>query len=156
MSGNKGIRLIERGGFFYIAWSGNTRGVSTKTRDRQAAEKALAEFILNLSPAAQPKALDFNWLLDDYEAEHVDASVVDPDGVRRSKVADPAGEKIRIGHLRAFFGPIDISDVTQDHVEEYVGKRVTGEVGRPSPSPHTHRREMALFAASACDGQGQP
>jgi hypothetical protein len=41
----KGTRLEKRGGTYYILWTGNSRGRSTRTGDRGLAERALAAFI---------------------------------------------------------------------------------------------------------------
>ena len=41
----KGTRLEPRDGIYYIVWTGNSRGRSTRTRDSAVAEICLSAFI---------------------------------------------------------------------------------------------------------------
>lgn len=133
----KGTRLVQRSnGIWYIVTTGNTRGVSTNTRDYDEA--------LRLLPQHEAEDMTCGRFLLEYQAEHVEGVVTDPDGKQRPKVADPVGERIRIRHLMAHFGKIDVRDVTQDDVEAYVQKRIP----QGAPSGHTHHREVSLLIAS--------
>jgi integrase len=160
MPAAKGTRLEQRAnGFWYILSTGNSRGVSTDTRDRGEAEIKLAEFIA--ARAARPDArgtLTVAQALRDYEEEHV-----------KKKCASPKDEAIRLGHMLAHFGAMAVPDIVQTCeacaraerekrtpdictkgspcVDAFCRKRSAGAIGRPANSA-SQRRELGLLRAA--------
>lgn len=150
----KGVRLVKRGGVYYIVWTGNSRGRTTRTGDRAVAEAALAAFIQSRDADAgdQRARLTVAQALAYYLEEHV--NVVRADGTRRveaherlyahKKDGEPTGI---IPNLAAHFGPLVIADITDDDVAEYGRRRRAGQVARRA-GDGTIRRELGCLVAA--------
>lgn len=148
MPAPKGTRLILRGGIWYIVWTGNTRGRSTRTGNRKDAETALADFIRERERTADAgAALTVIDALEHYFAEHVNVNVVDRD----------RQEQIR-PHLEAHFGHLPIKDIAPSDSRAYARARREGTVGWTDDLGRTRgqrragdgtiRRELGLLVAA--------
>lgn len=152
MPAPKGTRLVQRGDVWYIVWTGNTRGRSTRTRDRGVAEVALAEFIRERERDGAVGGLTVAAALDFYREEHVMA--VRDDGTPLVVARDrlyfvrqddaPSGALVT---LADHFGSVLVADVTDDLVDLYVTRRRSGALGRPAKDS-TIRRELGALVAA--------
>lgn len=140
----KGTRLKLRGGIWYIVSQGNSRGRSTRTGDREAAERSLASYIQNRDRQDEVKGvgLPVSQMLDDYLKEHA-----------RPNIAAIEQAEIACDYFRAHFptGKLAIA-VTEDDIGSYVTARRTGGIKRtrdPRPAGDgTIRRELGTLAAA--------
>lgn len=154
MPTGKGTRLECRSnGIWYVVWTGNSRGRSTGTRNREYAEQVLASFIAERGVERDEAGrLTVAAALDYYLAEHVDARrsdgtpmVVDSERLfSLRKDGTPYGI---IPNLAVHFGPAAIGDITDELVAAYVDRRMTGKIGRPS-GDGTIRRELGTLVAA--------
>ena len=140
----KGIRLYQHQarGIWYIRDGGRT--LSTRTRDRGEAEKALSRYVIERDrPAAAgidgpraPDALTIAEALDAYASEHAPT------------VRDPA----RIGHaiaaLLPFFGGLPVATITGEVCRRYGRHR--------DRAPATVRKELGVLQAAVnyCHAEG--
>lgn len=148
----KGTRLVPRGGVYYVVWTGNSRGRSTRTRDRAVAERALAAFIQerNKQEAVTGVHLTMSQALDDYIVEYA----------RPRNLASL--EQIEIGrhYFNVHFPPERlVADITDDDIDDpkpggkgYVQQRRSGALvisRRPKPAGNgTIRRELGVLVAA--------
>lgn len=128
----QGFYLKERGGIWYIHWTEDGRGQrrSTGTRDRQAAQIALASFIQECSRSSvMSEMLSVDIALADYYEEHV-------------AVKCAAGDRAEyaIAHLQKFFGDLAVADISRAEVEDYCRWR--------GVSNGTLRRELGVLVAA--------
>lgn len=134
----KGVHLKKNPkGIFYIHWTEGRRSRrrSTGTGNRQAAESALAAFIVGRSEQAQPEDLLIDFLLDDYWNEHA------------QHVVAPERIEYALKNLRAYFGSLSVSSIDRDITNEYAAQRRRGEIGRKS-GDGTIRRELNCLIAA--------
>lgn len=135
---SKGVHLKKSArGIFYIHWSEGRRSRrrSTRTGNRQAAEAALAAFILDSGEQAQADDLLIDFLLDDYWNEHA------------KDVADPDRIDYALKNLRPYFGSLPVANIDRTLVNEYVRQRRAGEIGRKSQDG-TIRRELRCLVSA--------
>lgn len=142
----KGTRLVKReNGIFYIVWTGNSRGKTTKTKDLRVAELALADCILRRQRGEDgvQNGLTVHKALRDYLVEHV-----------RSKVASVGIAEFSARYLCAHFSHrIRVADLTQEDIDAYARKRYAGRIvlkaENPKPaSTGTVRRELGVLVAA--------
>ena len=109
------LHRLARSPFWYVAWTeeGRTRLASTRTADREEAERFLAAFRLEYEAPAEtaPEELPLEVVLDDYFDKHAA-------GLKSAEQA-----RIAIAHLKAFFGVAAVSAVTPHAHERYVKHR---------------------------------
>jgi integrase len=154
MPSAKGTRLERRSnGIWYIVWTGNSRGRSTGTRDRNAAEQVLASFLTERGKKRDEQGrLTVATALDYYLEEHVQAKRSDgtPRVVAAERLYDVRKDGTPIGaipNLAAHFGDTAVSEITDDIVTGYIRARVSGNIGRPS-GDGTIRRELGCLIAA--------
>jgi len=159
----KGNRLVRRdNGFWYIVCTGNSRGRSTGTRDRAAAEKAFAAFILEDDIIEHVRTgLTVHQALEDYLAEHI-----------RPHAANKEIAEIAAEYFMAHFSPDAlVADVRDEDIDfpadprkplsgnGYIQKRREGRIvlKKQDPVPAadgTLRREIG-FLSSAFEHAGR-
>jgi len=140
----KGTRLEKRGDTWYILWTGNSRGRSTRTGNRQIAERALAAFIAEggREPEDHKPGLTVADALDHYWNEHAKSL--------------PSAEQVEIamGYLRIELGAKRIVDLHDEDFAEYDRKRRAGELRLTDDSPvrrvgdSTIRRELGILSTA--------
>ena len=155
MPAPKGTRLKPRSnGIWYIVWTGNDRGRSTRTRDRGLAETALAAFIQKRGAPDGVAAggLTVAAALDYYLHEHVLA--VRQDGTHKVAARDRLWYETKGGGaggiipvLASHFGAMRVADITDDMIDLYVSRRHAGEIGQPA-GDGTIRRELGCLIAA--------
>lgn len=140
----KGTRLKLRGGTYYVVWTGNSRGTSTRTGSRQAAEQFLATFIQqrDADDAVTGKGLTVSQMLDDYLTEHA-----------RPKIAAIDQAEIAAGYLNAHFPVTKLaSTVTEEDCDAYVAARRARRlkiIRDPKAAGNgTIRRELGMLVAA--------
>lgn len=153
----KGTRLVRReNGVWYIVYTGNSRGRSTGTRDREVAEDALAAFIQQRDEDdGVSSGLTVHQAIEDYLAEHVRPNLVD---IERCEYA--------ADYLLAHFPPDRrVADVRDEDIDcpkdprkassgnGYIQKRREGRIilKKPNPVPAgdgTLRREIGFLASA--------
>lgn len=145
----KGTRLEKRGSVWYILWTGNPRGRSTRTGDRADAEKALATFINNGGVDGTPEGNELTVAdaLDFYEIEHVNQHVHSRETFKFAKE-----------YLLAHYGAVRVADLTRGHTDDplggkgYIQLRRAGKIWlkrQPKPAGNgTIRRELAALKAA--------
>jgi integrase len=116
--------------------NGHTRHVSTGQRDRKAANRVLAGFIIEHEKVkAQRAKRTVRELVEFYMEHHVAERVVAKD--RAEFCAVP---------IRAFFGDLHVGDIDDAHVIEYSARRRSGKLGR-TVGDSTIRRELGFLGA---------
>jgi integrase len=140
----KGTRLKLRGGTWYIVSQGNTRGRSTRTGDRAAAERALGAFIQQRDRQDEVKGVGLlaSTMLDDYLKEHA-----------RPNIAAIEQAEIACDYFRAYFPAGKLaSAVTEEDIAGYVTARRECAIKRardPRPAGNgTIRRELGTLVAA--------
>jgi integrase len=141
----KGTRLKLRGGIYYVVWTGNSRGTSTRTGSRPAAEQFLATFIQerDKQDAVTGVGLTVSQILDDYIIEYV----------RPKNVVSRQQIEIARHYFNVHFpvGTLAIS-VTEDDIDAYVAARRAGRLKitrDPKPAGDgTIRRELGTLMAA--------
>lgn len=100
-------------GVYYITWSvgGKTHRRSTGQTDRDEAEKVRASLVLQSRQRNNTQSLTVEQALDDYMREHSD-HIPSKDVTRFNAV-----------HLKAFFGGMQVSEVTPSKVKEYIREK---------------------------------
>ena len=140
MPGIKGTRLVQRNGVFYILETGDRRGVSTRTRDRTAAEACLAAFIQERARAEPDGELTVRSAIADYLEQHV-----------RQRAAAPERQEMIGAHLVAFFEGRQVSQIEPADVAAYRDWRRAGGGGTSSPraaKDASIRRELGMLTAA--------
>ena len=140
----KGTRLVSRGGIFYIVWQGNSRGRSTRTGDRAAAERALAAYITerDKQEAVTGTGLTVSQMLDDYMVEHA-----------RPKVVGKVQAEIAASYFNVHFPAETLAmAVTEDDIAAYISARRGAKLKitrDPRPAGNgTIRRELGVLTAA--------
>lgn len=109
------LHRIDRSPNWYVAWSegGRSRLVSTRTPDREEAERFLAAFRLEYDAPEEtrPEDLPVAAVLNDYLEHHA------------SKLASAEQARIAVTHLTGFFGNAAVSAITPHAHERYVEHR---------------------------------
>jgi integrase len=129
-------------GYWYLHWTEDGRGdrVSTKTKDKAAANAFLARWILDeqregkIAKEESP-ALALNDLWPIYREKKLEKT-----GASLS-AADYAWQ-----NLSRYFGPLLPAQIDGDRVDAYVTLRGSGKIGRAS-KPQTCRKELAYLVA---------
>lgn len=147
----KGTRLKKRGGIYYIVRQGNSRGRSTGTSDRGAAERALAVYIQGKDRADAVKGvgLTVNQAFTDYLEEYA----------RPNRLASLAMVEIDARYFALHF-PVDklIVDIVDADIDDpkggmgYIQRRRAAEFilknQKPRPAQNgTIRRELGVLVA---------
>ena len=148
----KGLYLdTSPAGVYEIRWSENGRSKrrSTGSSDFTFAQKILANFILlkDRGEAITPPPADLLTVAD---------MLGDPDGEHSAsywhehvvpKVANKETAKFCVIKLLAYFGPMAVRDIMPVHVAEFMEKRRSGEIGKPSIDA-TIGRDLSVLKAA--------
>jgi integrase len=139
---NKGPRLeLNDRGVWEIRWTdenSRSKRVSTRSTDRQEANRYFAGFLLEMQREAD-KQMTVGAIIDIYLAEHVDGGKV-VDKVRQRNIAK---------NLMPVFDDVLPDQVTPKLVAEYSRRRRDGSVGkRRALSSGTLRRELNMLKAA--------
>lgn len=124
-------------GFYYVHWieGRRTKRVSTRTKDLVAAKAFLAQWLTLDASATPASALPVADLWAAYDAKHI-----------QREAASTATASQSWARLAPHFGALTPRQITQDVVDAYVEKRVSGALGRAS-KPQTARRELVALRA---------
>ncbi len=131
-------------GRWYVTWSEGVRSrrVSTRERDRRAAERFRAAFVLerDRQPEAKPDEVSVTTLLDSYYERHAKDL--------------PSGERanIAINHLSEFYGAATVSSVNARTHERYIAQCTKEGLAPGTVNQHLTRLRAALrFAVKSGD-----
>lgn len=125
-------------GIYYIHWRDGSRSrkKSTKCYGEETAREVFGKWLLSSDDATRTLlGTKVKTLWEVYARKHV-VNLPAPKAVLQCE-----------NSLLAHFGELDPQDICQDTVDDYVRKRVSGQIGRPSV-PATARKE--LIALKAC------
>jgi integrase len=135
-------------GFYYVHWTdpgphgkrGRSRRESTGQKESTAAQIYFGEWLLarQKTPKAAEQVFTVADLWGVYDIKHIQRKVVADDRLYYAWA-----------NLKPHFGAwtlSELSDRTDDKVQQYVKKREKGEIGRASKSP-TIRRELGALVA---------
>lgn len=143
----KGTRLVRRkGGVWYIVWTGNSRGRSTGTRDRKAAERALAAFIQEGGRDAEVTVgYTLAQAIEDYLVEHI----------RPNAASRDTPERCAAKLIAWFPADLRIAEMTETDVLGYIAARREGKVivnkENPKPASDGSLRRELVFLVAACN-----
>lgn len=144
---NQGFQLSDAPnafGVYEIRWSenGRTKRKSTGEKDRAAAQRVFAEFILAAADAKPAGRVTV--------AEVIDAYLAD-----KSDVSSPATQRNDFGHLKSYFGTMRGAEIEQADARAYMGARAQGLVsfvdetgvrrGGTRAGVSTSRRELSML-----------
>lgn len=134
-------------GLYEIRWTENGRSKrkSTGQADRRAAQRVYAEFLLAISGDEVSTAVTVGAVIDAYLKDKTD-------------VVDKSTQRNVFGYLKAHFGPLVVSEVEDDDVQDYRARRARGAIvftddagrvrGGGEGGDSTARRELTMLATA--------
>jgi hypothetical protein len=136
----KPTRLVRReNGYWYVLFPGNSRGISTGTRDGVEAEQYLKGFLHRRGQQAGVQTgLTVHQAIDDYLVEHV-----------RPNIVSREAAEIAASYFKSHFAPdYRVTDVRDEDMESYIRRRRASQIvlKRENPKPAGDGRCAARLA----------
>jgi len=131
----------QKNGYFYILWTENRVGkrISTKTKNVKEAKLKLADFLMDSSQnVSSDMPVLISQLFDRYFASHVERNCA-----RNTQDRIVRSWKL---HLAPHFGNLDARKLSWAIIDDYVGKRSKGVLGRKALGS-TIRTELHVLKA---------
>jgi integrase len=141
----KPTRLVRReNGYWYVLFPGNSRGISTGTRNGVEAEQYLKGFLHRRGQQAGVQTgLTVHQAIDDYLVEHV-----------RPNIVSREAAEIAASYFKSHFAPDSrVTDVRDEDMESYIRRRRASQIvlKRENPKPAgdgTLRREIGFLSSA--------